>query len=959
MKNTILIIAYLFILVGTSAQKPVSQPIEVEVYQLGNGMTVILNEDHNLPKVFGGVIVRVGGKDDPKGATGMAHYQEHMLFKGIEDLGTTDWASEKPHIDNIFRLYDKLAVTTDPGQRAEIQGQINEESLKANEFAIPNELSNLIKTIGGTGMNAGTGPDNTLFYNSFPPTQIEKWLDLYSHRFENPVFRSFQAELEVVYEEKNMYSDVFVYPLLEKFNEHFFKTHPYGQQTLIGTIEDLKNPSLSKMYNFFKTWYVPNNMALVISGDFDTELIKPLIEEKFGKWIRKDMPERITYEEQPFNGREFIQKKLSPIKLAILGFRTPPAGHPDEIALQICNAILSNGSKTGLLDKLSLDNKLMEAQVLSMPYNDHGADLVLVIPKLIGQKLDAAENLVMTEIARLRTGDFDTNMINNIRLQLYTDYQLKMESIEKKSQMFAYAFGRNQSIDEILSYPDRLLAVSKTDILGAAEKYFGNTYLAFYSKMGFPKKQKIDKPEYKPLPYNKGAESTYALKFKNIPETTREPDYFDFGKDIDQIAYTDGLDIYHVKNPVNNIFTLKMKFRVGYEHNPELEYATEIMNYASPEGMSSEDFKTAMASLGCTYAISGSESYTEVSLTGMESNLKEAIDLTGKLISMPVAEQSKVDILYDGQKAGRKIERSEPDNVAEALFSYVRYGAKSEFIDRLSLAEIKSLKATELCDAFKSVVKYGVEIHFSGNTAAYDLALMCASALGKTGNEKVQTPFVRDLNQYSENTVFFVPKKKATQSKVYFFVNGFPVSPDAMASLNAFNMYFGGGFSGLVLQEIRESRSLAYTAGARFSTPVLKGKESYFAGYVGTQADKTIEAMTVFDSLIRFMPVKAERTKMIQQYLMQSSLSDRPTFRNLSESVTGWQNMGFDKDPAQYYREAYETLSFDDIEGFYKEHLQGKPVVICIVGDKNRVDIDKLSKFGKLVYVKESSIFSK
>ncbi|MFH1121016.1 MAG: insulinase family protein [Bacteroidota bacterium] len=959
MKNIILIIAYLIICVDASAQKPVSQPIDVEVYQLGNGMTVILNEDHNQPKVFGGVIVRAGGKDDPEGATGMAHYQEHMLFKGTEELGTTDWASEKPHIDNIFRLYDKLAGTTDPVQRAEIQNQINEESLKANEFAIPNELSNLIKSIGGTGLNAGTGPDNTLFYNSFPPTQIEKWLDLYSHRFEKPVFRSFQAELEVVYEEKNMYSDVFVYPLLENFNKHFFKNHPYGQQTLIGTIEDLKNPSLSKMYDFFKTWYVPNNMALIISGDFDTKLIKPLIEEKFGKWVRKDLPERITYAEKPFNGREFIQKKLSPIKLAILGFRTPPAGHPDEIAIQICNALLSNESKTGLLDKLSLDNKLMDAQVLNMPYNDHGANLVLLIPKLIGQKLGSAEKLVMAEITKLKTGDFDTNMINNIKLQLYTDYQLKMESIENKSQMFAYAFGRNQSIPELLSYPDKLLVVTKADVLYAANKYFGDNYLAFYSKMGFPKKQKIDKPEYKPLPANKSAESTYALKFKNIRETIREPDFFDFGKDIDHIALNDGMDIYRVKNPVNNIFTLKMKFRVGYEHNPDLEYATEIMNYASPEGMSSEQFKTAMSSLGCRYTISGSESYTEVTLTGLESNLKEAINLTAKLISMPVAEQSKVEILYDGHRAERKIERSEPDNVAEALFSYVRYGVKSEFIDRLSLAEIKSLKATELCDAFKSVMKYCVEIHFAGVTDAGEIATICAGALGKTGGERVETPFVRDLNQYSENTVYFIPKKKATQSKVYFFVNGFPVSPDALAGLNAFNMYFGGDFSGLVLQEIRESRSLAYTAGARFSTPVLKGKESYFAGYVGTQADKTIEAMTVFDTLIRFMPIKSERTKMIQQYLMQSSLSERPSFRKLSEALTGWKNMGFENDPAQYYREAYEKLSFDNIEGFYKNHLQGKPVVICIVGDKNRIDTDKLSKFGKLVYLKESSLFSK
>lgn len=241
----------------TTAQKTDYIPIDVEVYQLDNGLTVILNEDHNLPQVFGSIMVRAGGKDDPKGATGMAHYQEHMLFKGTQELGTTNWEAEKPHIDSIFRLYDKLGRETDADIRKTIQKEINQESLKAGKYAVPNEMFNLLRNMGGTGVNAGTGPDYTIFYNAFPPTQMEKWLDLYSHRFENPVFRSFQSELEVVYEEKNMYSDMFIFSMIENFNKNFFRNHPYGQQTLIGTVEDLKNPSLSKMYDFFTTCMCP------------------------------------------------------------------------------------------------------------------------------------------------------------------------------------------------------------------------------------------------------------------------------------------------------------------------------------------------------------------------------------------------------------------------------------------------------------------------------------------------------------------------------------------------------------------------------------------------------------------------------------------------------------------------------------------------------------------------------
>lgn len=959
MRKSIFFIAVTLLYNAVSGQNNEVKPIDVEVYQLDNGLTVILNEDHNLPQVFGSIAVRAGGKDDPAGATGMAHYQEHMLFKGTETLGTTSWEAEKPHIDSIFRLYDELAKTSEPDARSIIQEKINQESLKANEYAIPNELSNLIKSIGGTRLNAGTGPDQTVYYNAFPPSQIEKWLDLYSHRFEKPVFRSFQAELEVVYEEKNMYSDQFVFPLIENFNRNFFKNHPYGQQTLIGTVEDLKNPSLSKMYDFFKTWYVPNNMALILVGDFDKQLVKPLIAEKFGKWERKELPVRKTWEEQPFNGREFVEMKLSPVKLAILGFRTVPAGDPDEIPLKICNAILSNQSETGLFDKLVLENKLMAAQILEMPYNDHGVSLVLMVPKILGQKLSNAEELIMNELARLKKGEFDSVMVENIKLELYRDYQLQMEQNEQKSQMFAAAYGRNQTITDLLLYPEQLLGVTKADVIEIAKKYYGDNYLAFYSNMGFPKKQKIEKPGYKPLSANKTAESEYARKFRSIPVTNEKPKFFNLDKDISHITVSDQMNIYCAKNPLNNIFTLKLKFKIGNENLPDLKYATEMMGYASPEGMKLDDFKTSMASYGCTYSISGDESYTTIEITGLEKSFSEALNLISRLIEKPVLDQSKVNILYEGEKANRKIERSEPDNVAEALYAYIRFDNKSEFLDRMSLAGIKKLQATVLTDAFKSVAKYGVEIHYAGNAEPNVVADLCKSAIKITGSDKVDTPVVPDLKQYSENTVFFVNKKKATQSKVYFLVNGFPYSPELQADINAFNMYFGGDFSGLVLQEIREYRSLAYTAGARFVPPVLKGKETCFSGYVGTQADKTLEAMVVFDTLMHHMPIKSERTKMIREYLMQSSVSDRPGFRNLSEHMIRWQNLGFTMDPAKYLRDAYENLEFEKINEFYQKHLESKPVVICIVGDKRRIDMEQLGRFGKVVFVKESSLFSK
>ena len=343
-------------------------------------------------------------------------------------------------------------------------------------------------------------------------------MEIYSHRFINPVFRSFQAELEVVYEEKNMYSDNFIMPLFEEFNKNFFKQHPYGQQTLIGTVDDLKNPSLTKMYDFFNTYYVANNMVLVLSGDFNIEKTKPLIEEKFGKWKSGDIPEQKKYIEEPFNGRELVVRKMSPVKLGLLGFRTPQNGHEDEIAMEVYNGILSNENSTGLLDKLILDNKMMAVEIFQATYNDYGSTIILIVPKIIGQKLETAETLVLAQLDSLRNGNFDDWMVDAIKTELYKGFQLSFESNEYKAEIFASAFGQNRDINEVLKYPEKIKKITKEDIIRVANKYYGDNYLAFFSKMGFPKKEKIEKPEFEPLVANTNAKSAFTKRFGKIEQ---------------------------------------------------------------------------------------------------------------------------------------------------------------------------------------------------------------------------------------------------------------------------------------------------------------------------------------------------------------------------------------------------------------------------------------------------------
>lgn len=934
--------------------------VGTEQFTLDNGLTVILNPDHTNPEVFGVVITRAGSKDDPADATGLAHYMEHMLFKGTQTIGTSDWAAEKPHIDKIFNLYSELGATTDEAQRAEIQQKINDESQLAGKYAILNETSALIKQMGGTSLNAGTGPDQTLFYNAFPPNQMERWLALYAERFHNPVFRQFQAELEVIYEEKNMYSDMFFMNLLDAFKKNFFRQHPYGQQNSIGTIDHLKNPSLKRMKEFFDAYYVPNNMALILSGDFDAATVKPLVAKYFGAWERQADPIHNSWEEQPFNGRELVEAKLTPVKMGILGYRTVPAGHDDLAVLKVIATLCNNETQSGLLDKLSADGKVMAAQAIPMSLNDHGAFALFMVPKIIGQKTAEAEKLVLEQLDRIKKGDYPDWLLESARQTLANSFIKETESNEGRALVIASAYSEHTDLDKALQMGERIKRISRHDVSHVAKKYFGDNYLAFFSRMGFPNTPKIAKPDYEPVVSNTNATSPFAQKITSIPATEPVLHPVDFDNDVTTIEAGKGVHIYHVNNPKNDLFTLKIAYGSGQAHQSLLPFTSALLNHAGAGDLPRDAFRQKLAQLGCSISTSCSMREFSYLLEGPEENLGAALNLLGSYINHPVVADNAMDLIRDEVKSERKMEATDPSAIADALVEYLQHGEQSEYLDRPGKKALKKLKASALLSEANAVRNYEADIHFTGKTTPdalhkliTDNITFSASPLSSLRNEIIP------MQQYNENTLFFVPSKKANQSSIYFLVNGQPIDKEEIPAAEAFNIYFGGDFSGLVLQEIREYRSMAYTASGRFRTPRINREPMRFSGYIGTQADKTVDAINIFNGLIRDMPEKPERMPMIRSYLAQSIITSTPDFRDRSQKILRWRAMGYHADPSQQKVTAYNKLSFDDIMKFYRNKLKDQPVVIAIVGDPKRIDMDALKAYGKIIQLKQKKLYTK
>jgi zinc protease len=859
MKRLFSILIILLTVFTLYAQKIALSPI---VYTLPNGLTVYLNPDPSASTVFGLVAVKAGSKNDPADATGMAHYQEHMLFKGTSELGTTNWDMERVHIDRIFSLYDQLALTTDPEARKSIQKQINNESIEANKYVIPNELDKLLKSIGSTGLNAFTSTDMTAYFNEFPPSQIEKWLEIYSHRFIDPVFRGFQAELEVVYEEYNMYNDMFVMPLFEAFSKNFFKNHPYGQQTTIGTLDHLKNPSLTKMYEFFRTYYVPNNMALIISGNFKADEVMPMIENYYSRWENRPVPDFAEIKEEPFKGRELVEVKMSPIKVGILGFRTVPTNHPDKYALDVMVRLLSNSSQTGVLDKLALDNQVMAAQVMNMPYKDHGAIMVLIIPKIIGQSLEKAEELVIAEMRKIARGEIDDELIEAIKKELYVEYVTSLESHQNVCVLLGQSFVNEEKHEEFLAYPERIMQINAGDIKTVAEKYIGENYLAFFSNMGFPKKEKIEKPGYEPIVSNTEEHSEYYKKITDWHTQTGDVSFNGYHSSIERYGLANNAVLHYVENPYNDIFTYVIRFYLTQTPHPLTYHAIRAMDFAGTANRTNNQLKRAFAIDGIGYSINYFDGIVEIQLEGMETGISNSMQYLSELMFQPVIDQTKLNVLYEEEKAGRKMETSDAESIADMLNNYIVYGKYSSYIHRPTLKEVKKLKTEELLTVFAKILEQPSEIHYTGSRQSLDqVKILTDKYFSNLSGMPIKKRYETPLTEVTETKVVFVHKKNTVQSKIFFYTRGNDYSVKEEPLADMFNSYFGGGFSGLVLKEIREFRSMAYSAGAIHRRPSNHGSPFVFSGYIGTQADKTIEAIDIFMNLVRNMPEKEEKLR--------------------------------------------------------------------------------------------------
>ena len=951
MKKTIL----LFIALLGCASLFAQTGLKTTTYHLDNGLKVVLCEHHDQPEIYGAVYVHAGSKNDPLEATGMAHYFEHIMFKGTDRIGTINWEKEKVYLDSISLMYDKLHETNDPAKRQAIQMKINELSLASTDYAIPNEVDVILTQMGGKSLNAGTSYDQTMYYNIFPSNQLSKWMDVYVERFRYPVFRLFQSELEAVYEEKNMYGDGPINAFQEYMFKETFGDHPYGRP-VIGYTEHLKNPQPSKMREFFNTYYVANNMTLILVGDFNIEEIKPMIAEKFGTWRSGELPKEPSYTLPKFNDPTVKEVRMTPMKISALVFPGIKNSDPDLIPLTMACSIFFNG-ETGLADKLTLEGKLMGSVLMPLSLEDEGAILMLIIPKILGQSHEEAETLVFECLDQLKRGEFSDDLFEATRMEMLMSRIRATEDLNKLSNLFLEMESTGQTYEEFLAETERIKTITKEEVVAIANKYFGNDYLDIRSKMGFPDKDKVEKPNWKPLEAkNTNMKSDFAkmIEAEQVPEVT--PQVIEFGKDVKITDITDGFKLYSAINTANDIFELKFHFNYGLLDDPDLERAASYLSMQGTEDMPYQEFALELQKMGARLYTYAEDNEYIVTLSGFEKDQEKLLEMCYNKLYHPSNDESQIAILVDGEKMEIQTQKDDASTWASAVRAYALYGEKSSYLNHSSLKEWAKRTGNELLAEVAEPLKYDGYVTYSGNHFPKVMVQSIKSHRILPLKPLHGTETFRLETRFTEPQVFFAPNKKFRQSNIWFHVPGEKLTQEDEAMASLFNKYFGTDMYSIIFQEIREFRSLGYTAYASYTYDYLERKPGFLYGYLGTQGDKTIDGIEAFSNLIKNMPERIEKFNASKDALLKSRASNYITFRNKPYTVQHWIKSGYDHDPRAEVTEIIRKAEYKDVESFYTRMIKDRPIVIMMSGPK-KVNKKELGKYGTVTKLKYKKIF--
>jgi predicted Zn-dependent peptidase len=935
-----------------------NDPYQTRIYTLDNGLKVYLSPYAEEPRIQTYVAVRVGSMNDPAETTGLAHYFEHLMFKGTSTFGTTDWAKEKPLLEKIEALFEIYRKETDQTKRTAIYKQIDSISYIASTIAIPNEYDRLMTAIGSIGTNAFTSNDYTAYIENIPSNQLKTWAKIQAERFADPIIRLFHTELETVYEEKNMSLTNDSRQAGEALLTGLFPKHPYGTQTTLGEAEHLKNPSIINIKNFFKQYYVPNNMAVIMAGDFNPDEAIKIIDEHFGKLKPGTLPQ-VSFPEQPVISQPIIKEVVGLQAENIqIGWRFKGINSEDMPMLNMIQMILSN-RRAGLIDQnLNKPMKVLGAGASARTMVDHSTFTLFGRNKR-NQTLDEVKDLLFGQIELLKKGEFPDWLmqaaLNNLRL----NEMRQIESNNGRASVMNFSFLNRQDHAKVIDYITILSKISKQDIVAFANKHFRNdNYVVVYKRQGKPNVEQVQKPAITPIHINRDAESELLRKVKTTQVDPIKPVFLDYQKDFERGKTVNGLEILYVKNKTNPTFSLTYRWEKGSYGDKILPFASSFIDYLGTNKYTAEEIGNEFYKLACTFNISVGSEETTVSINGLSENAEAAIKLFEELIWNAKADDEALKRFIENMKKSRQDNKANQQANFQALVSYATYGSDNPSRFTLTDKELDALTSQQLIAMLQNLWAESHKVIFYGPQSLKEITDLVNN---NHKTPKKMQPVAKGKKfvptETKQNKVYFA-HYDANQSYLQTVSKGIVYDIALLPQIMMYNSYFGGGMNAIVFQEMREKRGLAYTARSSYAAPSNPGEHYINNSFIATQNDKIIDAFNAFNELFNDMPVSETAFGLAKDQLISNMRTQRIRNALIIWNYLSNSKMGHKADPRIKMMEALPKLSLNDVKAFNAKYVKNQPKTYVILGNENMVDFKEIERlYGPVTKLGKEDLF--
>lgn len=923
-------------------------PTNTIVHTLDNGLKIYMSVNKEEPRIQSSIAVRAGSKYDPAETTGLAHYLEHMMFKGTHKIGTKDWEKEKVILEQIAEKFEEHKNTKDAEKKKAIYKEIDKLSYEASKLAIANEYDKMVSALGAKGTNAYTSNDRTVYINDIPANELEKFLKIEGERFQTLVLRLFHTELETVYEEFNRSQDNDGRWVYQKVMEGLFPNHPYGTQTTIGVGEHLKNPSMYNIIKYYETYYRPNNIAICLSGDLDPEKTIAMVQEYFGNWKPAEIPAFKMPEDKPL-AKPLEKETFGPQQEVVyVGFKFKGAGTKEATMLKIVDMLLAN-SQAGLIDiNLKLNQKVLSAGSFPNILDDYSAHFLYGVPKQ-GQKLEEVKDLLLDEIGKIKKGEFEDWLIQACINDLKLNRIEEIESNGRRAALMVDAFINQIPWQEYITEYDRMEEITKQDIINFANQHYKENYVVSYKRMGDAKRHSVPKPKITQLDLDRESTSPFFDEISKMQGESLKPEFINY-KEAIQTTEVNGYKMSYVKNKNNELFDLSYIFDMGTDHSKTLALAIGYLPYLGTEKYTAAQLQQEFYKLGLRFNVNTSRERAYISLSGLDKNFEEGVKLFEHILSNVKADKTAYQNLVASILKSRKDAKLDKNTILRSgLVSIAKYGKQNPFNDILSEAELKAIDVEKLVEQIKSLTQYPHRIFYYGQEDK-EVVVTVLQAYHKAPAQKKQIPAIKkyETNYHQKPKVYFAPYDMQ-QVELYLVATDGKFDKKNLALGWLFNEYFGAGLSSIVFQEIREKQALAYSAYSYYSNAPDLEKENYLYAYIGTQADKLDDAIKSMQNLLNNMPKAQIQFNAAKEAALKKIESGRTTGSSIYWAYEKAQKRGLDYDINKEIYQEIQKMSIEDLADFFNKHIKNKTFAICIIGDKSKLNKASLKSMGEVV----------